>query len=266
MIYVFIDGSYFCFYRFYALIAWWKNAHPETPLENPIETPEFVDKYRSTFIDNLKTIVKKTKRGLPKGTEIKMYVAKDCPRNTIWRMPLYPEYKSNRDVKRNYDIGAFFKLTYAEKLFSQGGCIDVISYPELEADDCIAIAVKQLSADSQITIITSDADYLQLSTPNISIMDLRFKPVALGKKWSGDSDTDLFCKILTGDPSDGIPAAFPKCGMKTALKCYTDKEFLQKQLVRYPQAEANIDRNRKLISFSCIPSHLIEGFSNKYTF
>ena len=30
--YLFIDGSYYCFYRFHALLTWWKNAHRDEPL------------------------------------------------------------------------------------------------------------------------------------------------------------------------------------------------------------------------------------------
>jgi 5'-3' exonuclease len=266
MIFIFIDGSYFCFYRFFALQTWWKNAHPDTPLEKPHENVDFVAKFRSTFVDNVKGIVKKVKRGLPKDTPFIMYAAKDCPRKQIWRMPLYPEYKSNRDVERSYDIGPFFKLAYEEKLFQAGGCCDVLSYPTLEADDCIAIATRKLPQENQVTIITSDADYLQLASDNVTIMDLRFKPVSVSKKWSGDPKIDLFCKILTGDPSDGIPSAFPKCGMKTALRCYNEEEFMQKQLKKHPDAQANIEKNKKLICFSCIPEKLVTGFLEKYSF
>ena len=27
--FIFIDGSYFCFYRYHSLLTWWKNAYPE---------------------------------------------------------------------------------------------------------------------------------------------------------------------------------------------------------------------------------------------
>ena len=35
--FIFIDGSYFCFYRYHALISWWKNAYPDeiTVLQAP---------------------------------------------------------------------------------------------------------------------------------------------------------------------------------------------------------------------------------------
>ena len=47
--FLFIDGSYYIFYRFFALINWWKMAHKDTPLEDPAMNEEFIDKFKSTF-------------------------------------------------------------------------------------------------------------------------------------------------------------------------------------------------------------------------
>ena len=47
--YILIDGSYFIFYRIFALHVWWRNANPEIKLENPFQNEEFVEKYKSTF-------------------------------------------------------------------------------------------------------------------------------------------------------------------------------------------------------------------------
>ena len=47
--FIFVDGSYYCFYRFYALINWWKNAFPEEPLEEPFENEIFLEKFKKIF-------------------------------------------------------------------------------------------------------------------------------------------------------------------------------------------------------------------------
>ena len=47
--YLLIDGSYFVFYRFYALMQWWKCRNKGEKIENPIENEEFVNKFKSTF-------------------------------------------------------------------------------------------------------------------------------------------------------------------------------------------------------------------------
>ena len=35
--FIFIDGSYYNFYRYFALLQWWKNAYPDKPLEDPYQ-------------------------------------------------------------------------------------------------------------------------------------------------------------------------------------------------------------------------------------
>ena len=58
--YILIDTSYFIFYRYYALINWWKMAKKDEPqLLDPFLSEEFVQKFRKTFIDKLYEIPKK---------------------------------------------------------------------------------------------------------------------------------------------------------------------------------------------------------------
>jgi FAD/FMN-containing dehydrogenase len=47
--FILIDGSYFCFYRYYSLLKWWKIAFPLEPLENPLDNPVFVEKYKKEY-------------------------------------------------------------------------------------------------------------------------------------------------------------------------------------------------------------------------
>ena len=39
--FVLIDGSYYIFYRFFALLNWWKLARKDEPIDNPGENEEF---------------------------------------------------------------------------------------------------------------------------------------------------------------------------------------------------------------------------------
>ena len=135
--FVFIDGSYFIFYRYYALVQWWKVSHKDEELSDPINNPEFVEKFKTTFVSKLKEISKKLKL-----ENVMMFVGRDCPRDHIWRMELHPDYKGTR-VNDGFEGGPFFKLAYKEKLFEEGGAHMILSHPKLEADDCIAISAKQ---------------------------------------------------------------------------------------------------------------------------
>jgi 5'-3' exonuclease len=252
---IFIDGSYFCFYRYHSLLTWWKNAYPEVPIDIPHQNTDFVAKFRKTFVDSL--IHCKKKLGLKNDDNVTMFVGKDCPRTDIWRMKLFPSYKSNR--KDDANIGPFFKIAYDENLFLQGGVKGYLSHPHLEADDCIALAAKKLPENTSIYIITSDRDYLQLSSNNIHLYTLSYK------NFTGDPKKDLFIKIVMGDKSDCIPSIGKKIGPKTALKLYENPELFNK-LLEDPNVKTTYELNKQLIDFTMIPQNFIDEFLHNHLF
>ena len=263
--FIFVDGSYYCFYRYYALLNWWKNAYPEKPLENPIENPVFVDKFKKTFIENLENIPKKL--NLNKNTNAIMIAAKDCKRENIWRNELFPKYKETRVHDDKFMGGPFFKMVYEDKLFEQGGAKMILSHNRLEADDCIAITVNHVLEkypDSMIYIIASDRDYLQLQSSNVKIMNLMYKNIGENKSSTGDAEKDLRIKIIMGDVSDNIPSVFPKCGPKTALKCCEDNMFFEKKMQSKKEYYEQYHLNEEIISFKKIPKYLAEEFINTW--
>lgn len=260
--FIFVDGSYFCFYRYFALLQWWKNAYPEEEILDPYENQKFVDKFKKTFVENLKQIPKKLK--LDKNSNPIMIAAKDCKRENIWRMELFSKYKANRanGKEDGFMGGPFFKMVYDENLFQQGNIKAILSHSKLEADDCIAISVKYIQnkyPQSNIYIITSDRDYLQLQNNNVQIFSLAYKNL----KSSGNSERDLNIKILMGDDSDNIPSVFPKCGEKTAIKCIEDNEFFKKKMNNNEEYYKQYELNKKLVNFDLIPENLQEEFIQK---
>lgn len=279
-IYIFIDGSYFCFYRYFALMIWWKNAHPEDPLEDPIQNPKFVEKFKKTFIETLQKISKnlniepkKTKKSKQNTQEEHkeennkpiFIVGKDCKRENIWRNQFYDKYKATRanGQEDGFMGGPFFKMVYEESLFQQGGATIILKHPRLEADDCIAISVKHLintQPECQIYIITSDNDYLQLIRENVHIYNLAFKNLKDNKIFTGNPEKDLKIKTIMGDSSDNIPSVFPKCGIKTALKCVEDPEFFKKKMGDNITYYEQYLLNNTLVSFDKIPVELVDEF------
>jgi len=283
--FVFIDGSYFCFYRYYSIVRWWKNAHPDEPLSDPFANPIFAEKFRKTFVEHVS--------GIPKNLNIQkektiMIVGKDCKRENIWRNEFYDKYKATRPP---FAGGNAFKMAYEDNLFIEGGVKSIISHPKLEGDDSIALSVKYIlnkyhnpsamlcmttdysqetSACKQayvslqhqkvnIYIITSDKDYLQLVEPRVQIFNLMFKNIAEQKSSVGDAKIDLFCKIVMGDTSDNIPSVLAKCGPKTALKCYHDKAYFDERMKK-ENAYDKWTKNQLLVDFNYIPQHLIDEF------
>jgi 5'-3' exonuclease len=141
----------------------------------------------------------------------------------------------------------------------------VLKHPKLEADDCIAISVKQLlekEPTCKIYIIASDKDYLQLASEQVQIYTLAYKNLADNKSSHGDKEKDLFCKIVMGDVSDNIKAIIPKCGPKTALKLYENPELFQSKLAD-PIVKAKFELNRQLVDFNYIPTELVNEYLNK---
>jgi 5'-3' exonuclease len=63
-----------------------------------------------------------------------------------------------------------------------------------------------------------------------------------------------------GDTSDNIPSVFPKCGLKTAMKCIEDEEFLKKKMDNNPQYYEQYELNEQLISFDKIPEQYVKEF------
>jgi len=263
--FIFVDGSYYCFYRYFALLQWWKNAYPNDPLDDPYENEKFVEKFKKTFVDNLEQIPKKLKIHKEPSVKPILIVGKDCKREHIWRNDIFKDYKANRanGAEDGFMGGPFFKMAYEEELFQKGGAKAILKHPRLEADDCIAISVKYLLGKyptCKIYIITSDRDYLQLNAHNVDLYTLTYKNLAEGKTSTGNAQDDLKIKILMGDTSDNIPSVFPKCGLKTAQKCIDDEEFFKKKMDNNPIYYEQYRLNEQLVSFDKIPANYVEEF------
>ena len=257
--FVLIDGSYFVFYRYFALNVWWKNANSgDKPDISCNEDPAFIEKFKKTFESRIAEI----DECLGLKYSIK-FAAVDCKRSDIWRNHLYPAYKLTRTRDDHFGVSKFFQLTYEEKLFEAAGIDAMLQYEHLEADDCIAITTMHLRKtypDAHIWIIANDHDYLQLKDENVHLYNLKYQDLTKSKSATGDPQQDLFCKIVAGDKSDNILSIFKKCGIKTAQKYYNDQDLFYKVLMTEPDAEELYYLNRTLVDFNYIPSDLVEGF------
>ena len=258
MNFILIDGSYYIFFRYHALLIWWRHAMANSETQEPTEAPEFIKKFQTTFTSKLKEIPKKLKI---KGPHITI-VAKDCPRATIWRNAHYDKYKATRNTDDSFMASPFFAASY-QSLFKEAGIETILSYPRLEADDCIALTtqhIRQTYPDAKIWIIASDMDYAQLASEYVKIMTLKYTDLTDSKNCWGDPQKDLFCKIVSGDKSDNIPPVFPRCGPKTAAKYFDNREAFEYKLEKDPRALALFERNQRIVSFDHIPKELADDF------
>lgn len=293
---IFLDASYYIFYRFHALVQWWRLAKKDQPLGNPSKNQEFITKFKTVFIDKCREIPKKLKC-----KDANIIVAIDCPRAKIWRNKLFhlfeqcsdiseenllaqlnnldtikieaadmseaTTYKGGRKQDPIINAGPFFKLVYQEKLFQQAGITTILSHSELEADDCIALTLRYYtslhkstqdyssSITQQYIIIANDHDYLQLVTPTIRLINLKYKEIPCE-----NSEAALFIKCVQGDKSDNIKGIFKRCGKKTAQAYYEDKPRFHLQLQKESGSWQRFLINQRMIDFKWIPERLVQEF------
>jgi len=258
--FIFIDGSYFCFYRYHSIMRWWKSAYPENPLADPFANEQFVEKFKKTFVDTVKNLKKKLNI---ENEDPFIIVGKDCRRQNIWRNEFYDKYKATRVNDDGFMGGPFFKMVYEDNMFQEGGARVVVKHPKLEADDCVAIFVKHVVenyTNANVKIITSDKDYLQLAGPKVRIFNLGYKEIS-EETLGGSAEADLFCKIVMGDTSDNIKSVLNKCGPKTALKCFKDRTYFDERMKK-ENAYERFELNQKIIDFNFIPQNIIDEFVN----
>jgi len=273
-VYILVDTSYWIFYRYYALIQWWSHIKTDenTVLENPYNNAEFLEKFIKTFTESLETFKKKQKlhkqRNKP-AAPCSIIAARDCPRKEIWRNELYPNYKETRDKDDSFMGGPFFKHVYQEnnKLLYEAGVNHVFQYPNLEADDIVAITkkfIREKYPTVKIIIIANDHDYLQLLDDYTEIINFQNKNLREAKKVFAEADKNLFYKIVLGDKSDNISPVFKKCGPKTCEKYYEYREKLNEAFTKDAEALKRFELNRKIISFDEIPQTFVDKLLEEY--
>lgn len=257
---LFIDMSYYIFYRFYALRNWYKRSQEtELDIENVMNNEIFIKKYHKLFIENIKKIQKKhnLKNAL-------IILAKDCRRYDIWRNKYYSEYKQNRDEKNKTFNSDIFIYTY-NKIVPELKELNmkILESENAEGDDIIATLKKKFRKkyeDLPIYIITNDHDYLQLFDKNTFIYNLQ--GLDLRTKSKGEN-IDLHLKILQGDISDNISSIFKKkMSVNKILEMINDNEKLNKYLDNNKESRQLYNRNKLLIDFDMIPENIIMNINS----
>ena len=231
-----LDGSFFCFHCYFSANK--KNPHSLT-----------MQDFAHVFFDKLQVLLNAFQ---PKPI---LCVGRDCVKKDNWRLELYKEYKARR--KHIPQIGPILHHVYKDKWFEQAGASKILYHPHLEADDCIALYAKsQSQRENKIIIVSSDRDFMQLSSANIRIMDLSFRI----KNNNTDPQKALQLKILMGDKSDNIPSVFPKCGIKTAQRCLEDPSYFTQKMENHKPYYDQYHLNTRLINFHYIPDQYKQEF------
>jgi len=149
------------------------------------------------------------------------------------RRKLYPQYKENRKVKkrlnRNVDWG-IAPQDEEQSMRQQSGRlieyleqlpITLISVDGIEADDTMAYISQQLLPKSDIMLMSTDKDFLQLVDDRVKVWSPTKKKLYTKEKvfeeYGVHSHNMLTYRILDGDKSDNI-GGIKGAGLKTLQK------------------------------------------------
>lgn len=158
--------------------------------------------------------------------DITYFVLEGSPKK---RLAASPDYKGQRVYTDHDGFNRQRKeiISIVKKYFP----FIVVKHDDFECDDIINhIALKNHSSDN-VTIVSSDTDFIQSITENIKL----YNPVQ--KKYLEPTEYDYVSwKSLVGDKSDNIEG-FKGIGDKKAKKLLSDKNLLESFLLK----ENNID-------------------------
>lgn len=168
------------------------------------------------------------------------------------RRKIYPEYKNKRRTKVRLN------RTYAEnrspdqeedglkkQLIRTVNYLDylpltVMSIDNVEADDVIAYLAVDKFKDSNVTIMSSDKDFLQLASKNVKIWSPTKKKLygcaELLMEYGISCKNFINYRTLEGDVSDNIDG-ISGAGLKTIKKCFPiftdDKQYTIDEIINY---------------------------------
>ncbi len=198
----------------------------------------------------------------------KVYVFWDGTFSGRLRYEIYKDYKSNRD-KDFYkeqppsDLDLYLQkervIEYCEELFIRQYRDEVI-----EADDCIAYYVQNMSEDEKVVIMSNDRDLCQLISKNVGVYVINLKRIVTEDNYLSHFNhhpTNLkLIKIITGDTSDNIKGILG-ISEKTLLKFFP--EIKEKTLtLEYIFSKIEIiqkERKRRLKSLDNILNGITKG-------
>ncbi len=146
--------------------------------------------------------------------------------NSSSRKLLYPQYKENRRVYKNFNEESYHEQRQRIKQYLEETFVRQIDIPNNEADDLISYYC-QISEDETKVIFSDDKDLTQLISDKVSIYSPSQKKVyKKGDKIKIDNieiphQNVVTYKILSGDKSDNIDGIY-YLGEKTFVKLFPE--------------------------------------------
>jgi len=135
------------------------------------------------------------------------------------RKNIYPQYKANRHERQVCNFSMFDDIEQEKQAkesqlfrfidYLQCLPVKIICIDNYEGDDIIAYLTKKFEKNNEITICSTDKDFIQLLNPFVKIYNPNKKEFLneqkVFEKYEIYPQNFLLYRILTGDSSDNIP-------------------------------------------------------------
>ena len=170
------------------------------------------------------------------------------------RRKIYPDYKKGRKTKikfnrtyeelssseleqKNLQIELMRLVSYLEVL-----PVTVMAIDNIEADDTIAYLAEDTFKDSNVTIMSTDKDFLQLASERVKIWSPVKKKIfgckEIVDEYGITCNNFIFYRVLEGDVSDNI-TGIDGVGIKRVLQAYPfladDKQVTLQEIYNYSE-------------------------------
>lgn len=249
---LFLDLSYLVIHRFYATRAWAR--HNARDNARDVEDEVLDRHFDRTFTDSIERL-----RASNGADEV--VIAKDCPRDQIWRRAFFPDYKASRGRSRlasNDDEAldaAFARVN--DQLLPPSSL--VIEADKAEADDVLAVLARcETYKDRDKVIVTGDTDMLQLIDANTHVVDVYNKNLAAGML-AFDPKQYITTKTIRGDRSDNVPPVFKRISSTVAEGLARDPIMLRRELDADEAAKRRFAMNDMLINLDNVPPSIVDA-------
>ena len=154
------------------------------------------------------------------------------------RLELAPDYKGQR--KYNNDDNFISQRKEIVRILKDFFPITIARHEDYECDDVIGYLANKYSNQGEVTIVSSDTDFIQCISENTKL----YNPVR--KMFLDKTEYDyVLWKALKGDASDNIEG-FAGVGDKKAKKMCNDSSLLQNFLLKEGHQE-KLDHNIQMI-------------------
>jgi DNA polymerase-1 len=170
------------------------------------------------------------------------------------RRKIYPDYKKGRKTKikfnrtyeelsssdleqKNLQVELMRLVSYLEVL-----PVTVMAIDNIEADDTIAYLSEDTFKDSNVTIMSTDKDFLQLASDRVKIWSPVKKKIfgckEIVDEYGITCNNFIYYRVMEGDVSDNIPG-LDGVGIKRVLQAYPflgeDKQVTMQEIYNYSE-------------------------------